>query len=325
MAEPATGRPLGSVSLDLDNLWSYLKIHGDAGWEARPSYLDVFVPHALEILDGLGLKITFFVVGVDAAIEQNHSQLQAIVAAGHEIGNHSHEHESWLQQYSRGDLEREISRSQEAIESATGERPLGFRGPGFSWSPTLLEVLAADGFLFDASTLPMFLGPLARRYYFLTARLSPEERAQRRELFGKFRDGLRPVKAYRWRLAGDATLVEIPVTTMPILKLPFHLSYLLYLSRISRALMNLYLNTAILLCRATRTEVSFLLHPLDLIGGDQVPALEFFPGMDLSSGRKVDLFQFVLRKLGRHFDLVPMGVHARAILSREQLPSRLAG
>src|SRR6185295_9124655 len=33
-------RPLLSLGLDLDNLWSYMKIHGDAGWDQYPSYLE---------------------------------------------------------------------------------------------------------------------------------------------------------------------------------------------------------------------------------------------------------------------------------------------
>ena len=37
-------RPLASISLDLDDLWSYLKTHGDQSWPERPSYLDRFVP-----------------------------------------------------------------------------------------------------------------------------------------------------------------------------------------------------------------------------------------------------------------------------------------
>ena len=37
-------KPLASLSLDLDNKWSYMKTHGDAGWEALPSYLDACVP-----------------------------------------------------------------------------------------------------------------------------------------------------------------------------------------------------------------------------------------------------------------------------------------
>lgn len=315
-------KPAASLSLDLDNLWSYLKIHGDAGWEQRPSYLDLFVPHVLGILDSLGLRITFFVVGVDAAQEANHPLLRSIVGAGHEIGNHSHEHESWLQTYSQPRLEEEIDRSQECIEAATGIVPTGFRGPGFSWSPLLLQILAARGFQFDASTLPTYLGPLARAYYFRTSQLTPEEKVARRELFGRFSDGFRPTSAYRWRLPGDTTLLEIPVTTTPVFKTPFHLSYLLYLSRVSPWIAELYLRTALALCRLTRTEPSFLLHPLDLIGGDQVPQLRFFPGMDLESSRKIDFFRRCLRILETRFEPLTMGQHAERLLEDRDLPFR---
>jgi len=246
-----SGRPLASVSLDVDNLWSYMKTHGDAGWEARPSYLDVFCPAALESLSRLNLRITFFLVGVDAEREDNHAPLRSLAAAGHEIGNHSHEHEPWLHLYTREQLEHEIATAEASIERATGQLPRGFRGPGFSWSPTLLEVLAARGYLYDASTFPTYLGPLARAYYFWTAKLSRAEREKRKALFGDFREGFRPLKPYHWRLGSGDRLLEIPVTTMPVLKAPFHLSYLLFLSRYSEGLMMAYLRTAIALCRAT--------------------------------------------------------------------------
>jgi peptidoglycan-N-acetylglucosamine deacetylase len=317
-------RPSASVSLDADNLWSYMKTHGDAGWESRPSYLDRFVPHVLGVLDQLGLRITFFLVGLDAADERNHAALRRIPAAGHEVGNHSYEHEPWLHLYSREQLEQEIDRTDEAIERATGARPVGFRGPGFSWSPELLSVLESRGHRFDASTLPTYLGPLARRYYFWTAKLTREEREQRKGLFGKFSDGFRPVKPYYWQLPGGRRLLEMPVTTIPGIKTPFHLSYLLYLSGYSEALMMAYLHTAIAACRVSGTEPSFLLHPLDVIGGDQVPELRFFPGMDVASDRKTALLGKVLRTLGEHFDLVPMGEHARRIGERGGLPERRA-
>ena len=41
---PFMSRSLASLSLDLDNKWSYLKTHGDPGWDSFPSYLDVVVP-----------------------------------------------------------------------------------------------------------------------------------------------------------------------------------------------------------------------------------------------------------------------------------------
>jgi hypothetical protein len=222
---------------------------------------------------------------------------------GHEIGNHSFNHESWLQTYSRPEIEKEIIRAESAIYSATGQRPVGFRGPGFSWSYDLLEVLAERGYLFDASTLPTYIGPFARMYYFWKSDLTKEEKKERKELFGPFRAGFRSLKPYFWKLESGKKILEIPVTTMPLFKVPFHLSYLLYLSGISMGLMKIYLKTALLMCRITKTRPSFLLHPLDLIGGDQVTQLAFFPGMNITSDKKVKVFTEVIKILKKRYDL----------------------
>jgi peptidoglycan/xylan/chitin deacetylase (PgdA/CDA1 family) len=155
-------KPIASLSLDADNQWSYMKIHGDDGWQSFPSYLNVLAPRALEVLDRHDLKITFFVVGQDAALEENHDALAALVSAGHEIGNHSFRHEPWLHRYSELELDEELARAELAIENATGRHPDGFRGPGYSLSTTTLEVLVRRGYAYDASTLPTYIGPLAR-------------------------------------------------------------------------------------------------------------------------------------------------------------------
>ena len=88
-----------SISLDLDDKWSYMKVHGDDGWEKFPSYLDIVLPITLDILDKLDIKITFFIVGQDAAIEKNHKLLRSIVESAHEVAKHSFHHESWLKTY----------------------------------------------------------------------------------------------------------------------------------------------------------------------------------------------------------------------------------
>ncbi|MEO0895740.1 MAG: polysaccharide deacetylase family protein [Bacteroidota bacterium] len=319
----SSAKKMASVSLDLDNQWSYMKIHGDEGWEEFPTYLDTFVPHCLDALDALDMKITFFIVGQDTIDERNTEYLQDIVHRGHEVGNHSFKHESWLHLYTDEELEYEIRETEEGIERVTGQRPIGFRGPGFSWSPNLLEILKSHGYLYDASTLPTYLGPIARMYYFWTADLSKEEREERKGLFGKFTDGLRSVKPYNWQLSNDQKLLELPVTTIPGIKTPFHLSYLLFLSGFSDALMKTYLNTAIQACKMSGTEPSFLLHPLDLIGGDQVPELKFFPGMNISSDRKIEVFNKVMTALGKHFDLVNMSEHVRQIMDTRTLKTRV--
>jgi uncharacterized small protein (DUF1192 family) len=314
-------RPPASLSLDLDNLWSYLKIHGDREWESFPSYLDLVVPRVLAFLAARGLRITFFVVGQDAAREENREPLAALGASGHEIGNHSFRHESWLHLYSEAELEEELGRAEEAIERATGQRPAGFRGPGFSLSASTLAVLARRGYRYDASTLPTFLGPLARAYYFRTAGLTAEERRQRSVLFGKFSEGLRPIRPYRWRV-GEGRLVEIPVTTMPILRTPIHLSYVLYLDLVSPLLGRLYFDNALRLCRISGVQPSILLHPLDFLGCDDTEALSFFPGMRRPSAWKLARVSEHLASLERGFEVVSMREHVERLERGARLPER---
>lgn len=305
--------PIAGISLDLDNQWSYMKIHGDEGWDKYPSYFSIFIPHILDVLDKLDLKITFFIVGKDTETEENRKYLRMLTENGHEVGNHSYHHESWLQSYSFEKIEKEIIAAENAIFDATGQRPNGFRGPGFSWSYDLLKVLEKRGYLYDASTLPTYLGPLARAYYFAKSDLSKEEKKARNELFGKFSEGFRTLKPYKWDIGNGKNIAELPVTTMPFFKLPFHLSYLIYLGNISLPLMKLYLNIAISFCRITRTPVSFLLHPLDLIGGDQIEQLAFFPGMNVESSRKVYIFELVINTLMKHFDLRNMSEYYNSL------------
>jgi len=312
-------KPIASVSLDLDNKWSYLKIHGDQGWESFPSYLDIVVPRVLEFLRARQLTISVFIVGQDAALEKNHPALASIAAAGHEIGNHSFHHESWMHVYSEAQIEEEIGRAAEAIERVTGQRPRGFRGPGFSLSPTVLQVLARQGYLYDASTFPTFLGPLARAYYFMTTKLTVEERRKRQALFGSFRDGFQSLKPYRWHLpAGE--LIEIPVTTMPGCKVPIYVSYVLYLSVFSPTMALAYFRAALTLCRLTGTQPSLLLHPLDFLGGDDVTDLAFFPAMGLPHEKKLAVVGTILDVLATHFSLVTLRQHAQQVAQEVAVP-----
>ncbi len=303
-------KQIASLSLDLDNQWSYMKTHGDAGWHSFPSYLDVVVPSVLAFLKERNLKITFFIVGQDAALKKNREAIASIAASGHEIGNHSFNHEPWLHLYSKDELEEEFEKTETAIESVTGKRPTGFRGPGYSLSPTVLDVLAERGYEYDCSTLPTFIAPLARAYYFFKSpEMSDEEKEKRKKLFGKFSDGFQSLKPYFFEAAGK-TLVEIPVTTFPVVKTPIHVSYLLYLSTFSRAAAKAYWRSALEMCRLTGVQPSLLLHPLDFMCGSDVEELKFFPGMDLPLDNKLEFVSEALAVYEKMFDVVSVGEHA---------------
>ncbi|GAC1446482.1 MAG: polysaccharide deacetylase family protein [Pyrinomonadaceae bacterium] len=311
-------KPFASLSLDLDNQWSYMKTHGDAGWESFPSYLDVVVPRVNQFMRERNLRLTYFVVGQDAALEKNHDAFAQLSDSGtHEIGNHSFHHQPWLHLYTAKEFEDELTRAEEAIVNATNYHPRGFRGPGFSFSRDVLLTLARRSYEYDASTFPTYLGPLARAYYFATAKLNEEQTAQRKQLFGKLSDGWRSVKPYKWRIDAETSLLEIPVTTMPIFKIPMHVSYILYLSGYSKSVAMQFWRTSLGLCRLTKTEPSLLLHPLDFLGCDDVRELAFFPGMNIKSHIKAEIVSEILEMLNSHFQIVPMREHAHAIAAKK--------
>ncbi len=307
---------ISSVSLDLDNKWSYMKTHGDAGWENFPTYLPQVVPTILDVLASLDLKITFFIVGQDAALPINREPLVALAAAGHEIANHSFHHEPWLHEYSRAQLVEEFERSESVIREVTGAQTVGFRGPGFSYSQLVLEVLSERGYRYDASTFPTFLGPIARAYYMLHSRLTKADRTQRKALFGSAKAGFMSLRPYRWTSLGSR-MIEIPVTTMPWIKVPIHFSYIMYLATFSKFLARTYFRSALVFCWLNRIEPSILLHPLDFLGADSEPSLSYFPGMSLRTDAKVGIARDCLKSLAGMFEVGTMLDHVRAFEARE--------
>ncbi len=308
-------RPLASLSLDADNLWAYQMTHGDLGWDRYPTYLDELVDVALPGFAERSIAITFFVVGQDVELSINHRAFRSISEAGHEIGNHSFRHQPWLHRYTVAQLHEELRRTEDVVEEVTGAKLYGFRGPGYSLSPDVLRVLVDRGYEYDCSTLPTIIGPLARRYYFRSAALTADQRAERAHLFGSARDGLRPLKPYEWQI-GSQRLLEIPVTTLPFARVPIHLSYVLYLAGVSDLLALQYFKRSLQVCRAAGVDPSLLLHPLDFLGADDVDSLRFFPGMDMSGAHKREIVWRCLDELTSQFRVVPIREHATSIRNR---------
>jgi hypothetical protein len=320
MGSAALARPIASLSLDLDNQWSYMKSHGDDGWQEHPSYFDVVVPRVLDFLAERQLRITFFVVGQDAALDKNRSALDAIARAGHEIGNHSFHHEPWLHLYREDELEAELERSEKAIEQATGRRPIGFRGPGFSLSEATLRVLDRRGYLYDTSTLPTFIGPLARAYYLFISDFDRDEARKRKRLFGGFSEGFRGLNAYRWQLS-DSALLELPVTTFPLLRVPIHFSYLIFIATRAPRVARRYFRAAMWSCAHRGIQPTLLLHPLDFVSSDDIASLEFLPAMRLPGERKLELLSDYLEIFREYFDVRSVGELAKSLADRRDLPS----
>lgn len=85
-----------------------------------------YVMQILDILDQYGVKITFFVTGEFAAA--NPDMVREMAARGHEVGNHSWTHPDF-DTLSKTEIYTELTRTNDLLESLTGQRVTVFRPP----------------------------------------------------------------------------------------------------------------------------------------------------------------------------------------------------
>lgn len=147
---------LASVSVDLDEIPHYFAIHGLGAPDARASGLVYDV--ALERLGGLAaagaFPLTLFVIGKDLERPRAREGLRRAREAGHEIGNHTLDHRYDLARLGKDAIRRQIQGGADAIADAVGERPVGFRAPGYTITDEIFDVLGEIGCAYDASVFP---------------------------------------------------------------------------------------------------------------------------------------------------------------------------
>ena len=102
-------------------------------------------PHAthtawmLELFARENIKVTFFEIG--NAVVQFPALAKAVIAAGHEIGNHSMTHPNLGEMTDVAAIRAEILDSQDVIHQAAGYTPVIFRAPLLAHGPALWTVL----------------------------------------------------------------------------------------------------------------------------------------------------------------------------------------
>ena len=92
---------------------------------------------------------TFFVVGRQT--EQFPELLQAIIANGCEIGNHTKDHKN-LTELSEGDIEQQISFVNESVSKATGEVTTVIRPPYGAYDDKVMSILDKPVILWDVDS-----------------------------------------------------------------------------------------------------------------------------------------------------------------------------
>lgn len=125
-------------------------------WYRFETRIERNTQRTFELLDEYNAKATFFVLGWVA--EQMPELVAEIVDRGHEVANLGYHHRS-IRGVSREDFREDLLKAQDAIESASGKKLLGYRiadqwlGPKDLWA---LDALAEEGYAYDSSVLPLF-------------------------------------------------------------------------------------------------------------------------------------------------------------------------
>lgn len=108
----------------------------------------------LALLDKYDIKGTFYIPGHTAI--HHRAEMRDVADRGHDIGTHGMYHQP--HEVGNGDREttraemREYLRQQiDAVETATGVHPLGFRSPIGDYGTDLPELLVEEGYLYDTS------------------------------------------------------------------------------------------------------------------------------------------------------------------------------
>lgn len=213
---------LSAISVDLDSLPHYCRIQGVPESvlddRARSLVYSVAVPRYLELFQKVGVPATFFAIG--AEVEPSLARARA---AGVEIASHAFAHDYAMSRWPLEQIAADLEQAHQAITGAAGAPPVGFRAPGYTLSPALLQAVAAKGYAYDSSTYP------AAPYWLAKASVMGALKVlgrPSRAILDSPRVLLAPTFPYRPSLEdpyarGDAPLKELPIAVAPVTRLPF--------------------------------------------------------------------------------------------------------
>lgn len=294
-----TGRPRCAISIDLDAIGCYYRIHalGAQPAELEHVILERALPRAAALFAARKIHVTWFVVGRDADADAsvpdsarraaNAARLADLARRGDELGNHSYSHPYDLARLAADAIDSEVGNCDRVLRSITRAAVRGFRAPGYDVSPAMLDALARRAYRYDSSIFP------APGYYAakaavmaalaVTGRPSGAVMIDPRSQAAPA-DPYRPAMTAPWR-RGQAPLVELPIAVTPWVRVPAIGTSLLVAPAAVR--------TRVIAAMARRAFFNFELHGIDFADAEK----DGIPGELVA--RQIDLRLPIAEKLAR--------------------------
>lgn len=263
---------LATVQVDVDGLWVLEKLVGRVVALEPDSLIEHGLARILKLFDEFGIKATFFVVSRDLESVSKIDLLQRVSSLGHEIASHGISH-NYLTAMTVDEAGLEITKSKNHLESVLGVKVNGFRAAGFACHKEGARLLEEAGYSYDSSVIPtscaMIMESVSKvRYPKSSMLFAPTYpyRPSREDIYRK----------------GDAAIMEIPVTVLPIFKIPCHLSYMIIGGRF-------YEIFSVAMFKTFKPKVlNYLFHPLDFVDSSSVQIDGNVPGLNIPVTKKLD-------------------------------------
>lgn len=290
------------LSVDVDSVASHLHGYGFPDAEPDGRAYDAAIPRLLDLLARHNARCTFFLIAREAA--RHPGTVRSIVDAGSEVACHSMTHPVPFTVADRDVRQRELVDSKNALEDLTGTAVSGFRAPSWDVSDQLTAWLAEAGYLYDASAFPSWMlvalrWSVARRSGSTTTGLGL---SVRQSIFGT----PHPHVVDR----GGSNLVEIPIATVPLLRIPYYHTLKSLLPPPAFAALTI-------LARLRRSSLGYVFHAADFleVAADRLdPRISRHPGMAMSLGEKLRAANESLSELSRRGRIRTLESVARELL-----------
>jgi hypothetical protein len=242
-----------NIHVDLDNLWMYEQEFNISINPDREYIYSESLPLFLKLLNKFKSKATFMVIGQDLNLPACQAFCRKAVILGHEIANHSWSHPVSFGTLSYEQKKQQIVKTHKKIIEICGIKPVGFRGPGYYQDKEIITVLNELNYHYDSSVLPGVAQLMMSSYAFLRGGKN------KHKSFGRTNYIISQETPYFVRgLALDQKLQELPISVLPLFRLPIHTTFAYYFGSEYRRMILYYL-------KSKPSYLLYLFHAIDFV------------------------------------------------------------
>jgi peptidoglycan/xylan/chitin deacetylase (PgdA/CDA1 family) len=281
------------LSVDMDSVASHLEGYGFPRPPDDGVAYTVALPRILELLTRTRARATFFLIADEA---RNHPEaVRRIVAEGHEVASHSMTHRLPFVDLDPQARQFEINASKALLEDLSGQEVSGFRAPSWDVGPWLISDLVTAGYRYDSSAYPSVFLLVLRAAVALRGQRS--RRPSGRRVWSAVR-GSRNVELIE---TDCGSLVEVPMYTIPALRLPYY-------HTLRFVLPGILFRWIRRIAQVPHQTVWYQFHAVDFLSmGDRLDRrIARHPGMRLPLGRKLELAADAVQTLGHERTVIPL-------------------